>query len=186
MLLVKVVTLSNAESIYTLQYKISTFHQLCWMQQCIRHYSIQDRHHVILSSHAGCMAIDLISIVSMHSCTPYTCTTRWHIHTCYTPAVALSGTSWASWCVHFPPLLSAGERCIAAERAFVLFETGGFGPNFCWERRRVSEGGRNTLDLVRQNIVQALHINAVAAKQMIECWKSLMVVCIRCMQSMPL
>ena len=29
-------------------------------------------------------------------------------HTYYTPALAVSGTSWAPWCVHFPPLSSAG------------------------------------------------------------------------------
>ena len=39
--------------------------------ECIQHYPLQDRHHVILSSHAGCMARDLISIVSMHSFKPY-------------------------------------------------------------------------------------------------------------------
>jgi len=40
-----------------------------------------------------------------------------HTHTHYTPAEAVSGTctSWALWCVHFPPLPSAGEHSVAGE-----------------------------------------------------------------------
>ena len=49
------------------------------------------------------------------------------IHTCYTPALAVSGTSWASWCVHFHPLSVCCWRFSASlTRA-----------NFCWGRRTV-------------------------------------------------
>ena len=38
---------------------------------------------------------------NLHHCSQ---TLMYTIHTCYTPALAVSGTSWASWCVHFCPL----------------------------------------------------------------------------------
>ena len=117
---------------------------LIYCDRRVRHYPLQDRHHVILSSHAGCMARDLISIVSMHSCTPYIHTHRMLIdthsaHTHYTPAVALRGTSWVSWCVHFPLLLSAGERRIAAEGFCPLWDRGLPGKVLLWTEK--SESG---------------------------------------------
>ena len=59
--------------------------------ECIQHYPLQDRHHVILSSHAGCMARDLISIVSTHSFKPYIHMHHMltHTHTLHTRLVPL-------------------------------------------------------------------------------------------------
>jgi len=80
------------------------------------------------------LAMDLISIVSMHSSS--------HADTCtinYIPAVPLSGTSWASWCVHFSPLLSGRERLVAAEGSQPLWDRG-LGGKLLLGRRRVSQG----------------------------------------------
>ena len=65
-------------------------------------------------------------------------------HTC----CSWSGTSWAAWYVHFPPLSSAGERPLAAEGSQPLWDIGLLG------KERVSQGDRSILALVRQNIVQ--------------------------------
>jgi len=51
------------------------------------------------------------------------------LHIRYTPALA--GISWASWCVHFPPL------SVCCWRFLCLIETW---VNFCWGRRRESQG----------------------------------------------
>ena len=65
---------------------------------------------------------------TIHTCA-LTCSNTSYTH--YTPAVAVVGTSWASWRVHSPLLSPAGERLVAAE-VLLLFETGLWG-NFCWE-----------------------------------------------------
>ena len=68
----------------------------------------------------------------------YTCT---HMFT-YTPAAAVSGTSWALWCVLFPPLPSDGERPVAAEGSPLLWDRGLFKGNLRWGTRRVSQGSQ--------------------------------------------
>ena len=55
--------------------------------------------------------------------TLYLCTymlTHTYPHTDYTPAVAVSSTSWATSFVHFALLSSAGERPVAAEGSLPL------------------------------------------------------------------
>ena len=47
-----------------------------------------------------------------------------HVHYTHTPAVAVSGTCWAPWCEHLPPLSSAGERPAAAEGSLPLWDMG--------------------------------------------------------------
>ena len=95
------------------------------------------------------------------------------IHTCYTPALAVSGTSWASWCVHFPPL----SVCCWRFSASLSYGQTSVGEGEEWVR-----GGRSILALVRQNIVQTLCTYAEAAKQQIICtkhWKILILMAVQ-------
>ena len=158
--------------------------QSIYWYTCRAYYPLQDRHHVNFSSHAGCMARDLISIVSMHSCTPYVHMHHMLTHTHYTPAVALSGTSWASWCVHFPPLLSAGERRIAAEGFCPLWDRGLPGKLLLGKEK--SESGWQkcfSFGQAKYSAGIALMWKLQSRWLSMQCWKSLMVVLIRCMQS---
>ena len=92
---------------------------------------------------------------NLHHCSQ---TLMYTIHTCYTPALAVSGTSWASWCVHFSPLsVCCWRLSISLRHGQISVEEGEE-----WVRN-----GRSTLALVRQNIVQALFTYAEAVKQQI-------------------
>jgi len=101
-----------------------------------------------------------------------------HTQSHYILAVPLSGTSW-SWCVHFPSLLSGGERLVAVEGSQPLWDRG-LGGKLLLGRRRVSQGWQKHFSLVRQNIVQALCTYVEAVKQQIihtKRWIILMVLC---------
>ena len=124
-----------------------------------------------LYTHACTLRIHTHSHAHTYTHTHIHTYTHTHIHT-YTTAVAVSGTSWAPGCVHFPPLSSAGERPVVAEGSLPL-ETGGLGQTFVGEGEEWVRSARSTLVLFRPNIVQELNIYAEAAKQLIicsQCW----------------
>jgi len=98
-------------------------------------------HHVIFPAM-------LIGYGSSQHCSyalMYTCTHMFtHAHTHYTPAVAVSGSFWAPWCVYISSALFCWRKMRSCWRFLASLRQGAWGVNFCWGRRRVSQGGRNT------------------------------------------
>jgi len=86
-----------------------------------------------------------------------------HIH--YTPAVAVSATSWALWCVH----LLLENDCWRFSASLWQWA---WGQNFCWGKRRESESAvAETPALVKQNIGYELWLSTQGSRK-IFAWKS--------------
>jgi len=119
--------MSKHTSILNLSYgNVATYLYTVTALECVRHYPLHDRHHVILSSHAGYMAARiLISIVSMHSCTPYIHTHHMltHTHTLHT----CCSFKWYFLSSLMCAFSSAAFCRRKMHRVFVLLRQGAFG-----------------------------------------------------------
>ena len=118
----------------------------CWQLLFSKLWEIDRRHQTqwynwhLWTSHYTLYIVwnccTIYSIVHTYSCTlTYI---HMHTHTLYTPAVAVSCTSWASWCVH-PPLSSTEERSVAGESS-PLFWDGGLLEKLLLEKEKNDSG----------------------------------------------